>query len=83
MVCLKCQLFLKPKKNNVAVEERMPVGGEWKPYKLWAGDLWECKGCGIEVVSGFAPYPMREHFMEDYEDFRARTPHLVAIVDDS
>jgi len=43
----------------------------WQPYKLWAGDLWECRGCGAQIISGFgrAPVSERHHdrFAHDIE----------------
>jgi len=62
-ICMKCKLFYKPKKNGVAFIEGMPTGSGfprpgWKPYKLWEGDLWECKGCGHEIIVGVGAEPI-------------------------
>lgn len=61
-VCVKCRLFYKPKQNGVYFIEGMPLNGgtKWDPYKLWASDLWECKGCGSEIlVSNVMPVAER------------------------
>ena len=54
-VCVKCRLFYRPKKNGAYFEEGMPtteVGVKlWRSYKLWAGDLWQCRGCGSDSGS--------------------------------
>lgn len=54
-VCMKCKLFFRPKKNGTYFTEAMPRGSNeatrsWVPYKIWAGDLWECRGCGTEII---------------------------------
>jgi len=73
-VCLKCKLYYKIKKNGVYLTEMMPyTNGEWRPYKIWQGDLWECRGCGHEIVMGWGKRALREHFEEHFEDLRIRT----------
>jgi hypothetical protein len=62
LVCPKCQIELRPKKNGVAVEA-MTVDG---PYQLWVADLLSCPGCDLEVIARFAPRPLVEHFQSDY-----------------
>jgi len=62
-VCVPCRLFFKIKKNGVAIEEGMPNGeGAWTSYKLWQGDLWECSGCGTQIIRGFGHLAIAEHF---------------------
>ena len=49
----------------------------WKPYKLWLGDLWECNGCGHQIVVG-ALNPVSEHYMPDFDDqVQAMKPKLI------
>jgi hypothetical protein len=47
-----------------------PAGTEapdqWKPYKLWQGDLWKCRGCGAEIIVGVPHTPISEHFKSDF-----------------
>jgi hypothetical protein len=81
-ICVKCQRFFKPKKNGFNFTEAYPFGGsepakpgssephKWKPYKIWAGDLYECQGCGVQIVSGFGALPIREKHHEDFEHVR-------------
>lgn len=62
-ICAKCQMFFYPKKTGTAFVENM--AGR-KPYKLWMGDLWECRGCGSQVISGVGQRPIAEHFEDDF-----------------
>ena len=76
-ICVPCQRFFKPKKNDFYFTEGMEkVNGalcgnqapeDWRPYKIWAGDLYECKGCGAQIVSGFGDAPLSEHYMDGFE----------------
>jgi hypothetical protein len=52
-VCATCKRALRCKKNSYAV-----IDGNG----LWHADLWECPGCDLEVVLGFAPEPMMEPY---------------------
>ncbi len=48
-ICVPCQRFFRPKKNEFYFLEGMPIEQgaipgtteqeQWKPYKLWTGDL--------------------------------------------
>lgn len=83
-VCVPCQMFFRPKKTGFYFTEGMPIdtvepappGTEapekWEPYKLWVGDLWECRGCGTQIVVGVAGSPISEHYMEDFHDMQQR-----------
>lgn len=62
LVCTKCQVELKPETNGVKVIEMASFG----PYKIWNADLWKCRGCGLEIVSGFAHEPIAEHFQPTF-----------------
>ncbi len=53
----------------------------WGPYKLWKGDLWQCRGCGARIIVGVAARPVAEHFEEDYAA-RAAALEPVVRVDD-
>lgn len=81
-VCVTCGLFFRPKRNGQVFEEGKPDGAEpvrytaedgtkWSPYKLWSADLWECRGCGFQIIVGAGREPIAEHFHEDYEELRA------------
>lgn len=74
-VCVKCALFFRPEKNGVHWVEGKPVGemmdgkpvnGTWTGYKLWQSDLWECKGCGAEIIVGHALRPIAEDFQSGF-----------------
>jgi hypothetical protein len=77
-ICVKCQRFYHPQKNGVIFLEGMPrfegapagrEGAEfWQPYKLWRGDLWECRGCGHQIISGVARDPITEHYMPGFRE---------------
>jgi hypothetical protein len=38
----------------------------WEPYKLWMGDLWECRGCGHELIVGSGYQPISEDYWPDF-----------------
>lgn len=72
-ICVGCNRFYRPKQNGIVFEECMPMGGAapgqpegWRPYKLWRGDLWECEGCGHQLISGVASQPLDEHYLPTY-----------------
>lgn len=79
-ICKPCQRFFRPKKNGLFFIEGMPKGISprvqpgnqspdlWKPYKLWMGDLWECLGCGNEIIVGCGREPIGEHYQPDFEE---------------
>ena len=66
-MCAKCNIELRCKKNEVYVIEHASFG----PYKLWMADLWNCAGCGAEMVLGFGANPIREHFQPDFQGYIA------------
>lgn len=84
-ICVKCELFYRVKKNGVRFEEGMPTtsepGAPWEPYKLWVGDLWECRGCGDRIIVGVAPAPLAEHYQPDYAERVAREGSLFRVDD--
>jgi hypothetical protein len=83
-VCVPCGLFFKAKKTGAYVEEGMPrneARTEWDPYKVWVGDMYECRGCGAQMVIGFGQGPVAEHFQKDYQERVARM-NLVCRVND-
>lgn len=82
LVCLKCRLFYRIKKNGVVIEEGMPDGsGDSAPYKLWMADLYECTGCGSQLVTGFGQVPLAEHYQDRYARVREHNPPLAHIAD--
>lgn len=92
-VCVPCQRFFKPKRNGVGVLENRPNGNgvpagieaadQWLPYKLWDADLYECQGCGAQIVVGFGQMPLAEHFQQErFAAFReSKGPHIVTVND--
>jgi hypothetical protein len=74
-VCPTCNLFFRPKRIGTWIEEGKPHGEPviedgWSSYKLWPGDLYECPGCGVQIIIGFQAQPAREHYMIDYQALR-------------
>lgn len=80
-ICVPCQRFFRPKKTGFQFIEGMPKPGmveplrrgtekpeEWEPYKIWSGDLWECRGCGAQIVSGFGASPLFEHYQDNFKE---------------
>jgi len=76
-ICVACRRFYRPHQNGVWFLEGMPAFNgappglgapdQWKPYKLWRGDLWKCHGCGHELISGVAFDPFSEHYMPHFK----------------
>lgn len=78
-VCKPCNRFFRPEKNGyfflegMPKDDRRPEEGNaepeaWKPYKLWVGDLWKCKGCGAEIVVGVTGGPISEHYKSNFQE---------------
>lgn len=66
VVCVKCQTALRPHIIGALVIEMASFG----PYKVWAADLYKCPGCGIEIVTGFGPAPIRQdHYKPDFAEW--------------
>jgi hypothetical protein len=34
----------------------------WQPYKIWHSDLFECEGCGHQLITGHGREPISEHY---------------------
>jgi hypothetical protein len=68
-VLCACGRFMRCKKNAVAVEELTDDGA---PYRLWDADLFECPGCHVQVITGFARQPFAEAFQPTYDAMRRR-----------
>lgn len=82
MVCVGCGSFFKIKKNDVSVEELMPLkDGNWSSYKLWMADLYGCERCGVEVIAGFGHGPAAEHFQSGYAEIVQQLRPLVRVDD--
>ena len=80
-VCIPCQRFFRIKKSGFYFTEGMPIGPErappgteaperWRPYKIWAGDKWECEGCHATIISGFGNSPIAVQHKPDFEHYR-------------
>ncbi len=76
-ICIKCHRFFRCKKNDYYFIEASrdsfdikPGTAEpekWKPYKVWAGDLWECPGCEAQIISGVGTRSLSVHHEEKFE----------------
>ena len=86
-ICVPCQRFFHPLKNGIFFVEGMPTRDgalpgtadpkAWETYKLWSGDLWECRGCGAQIVVGAGQEPIAEHHQEKFAaDLRAYAPKI-------
>jgi hypothetical protein len=64
LVCVKCQVELRPELNGFKVVEMM---SDDRPYKIWDSDKWKCPECGFEVVSGFGYNAEKEHFETGFD----------------
>ena len=77
-ICVRCARFYRVKKNGFTFVEGMPKpsdyhvepgienDADWEDYKLWRGDLWECHGCGHQLIEGVASAPMAEHYQPEF-----------------
>lgn len=81
-ICVPCHRFFRIKKTGYYFTESMPKGNsappgiaapeKWTPYKIWSGDLWECEGCGAEIIHGTGRAPLAEHYEEGFTAMRHR-----------
>lgn len=79
-ICVPCQRFFRMKRSGYYFTEGMPVHNEaaagtaepegWRPYKLWSGDLYECQGCGAQIISGFGHGPIAIQHHDNFEALR-------------
>lgn len=79
-ICVPCKRFMRCVKNGHFWIEAMPKAGveqaipgdthgfQWEPYKLWAGDLYECKGCGTQTIAGVPTNPVAEHYEAKFDE---------------
>lgn len=90
-VCVPCQRFFRPKRNAFAWIEGKPDGNDappgteapdrWSPYKLWNSDMWECQGCGAQIVVGHAHQHVAEHYQDHFAAEVARTGATLQVND--
>ena len=66
MICVKCEVALRPAVNGVYVQEMYNKNKD--TYKVWCADIWKCPICGIEVVSGFGNKPCFGNWDDDCEE---------------
>lgn len=82
-ICIPCRRFFRQMKSGFYFTEAMPVGPgtarpgnadpeQWKPYKIWAGDLWVCEGCRASIISGTGLAPVSEHYKPDFAETMER-----------
>ena len=68
--------------SNLQAFENDPHPEEWKPYKLWCGDQWECQGCGHILLSGFGIHPISEHHMDNFQEWMEKLEQPLFQVND-
>jgi hypothetical protein len=86
-ICMNCKLFYRPKRNGVYFTESMPTGKGfprpgWRPYKVWVGDLWECKGCHSEIIVGVGEGPVSVQHQPNFHELRLLTEADKINIDD-
>jgi hypothetical protein len=64
LVCIPCEVELKPSENGVYVVEMASFG----PYKICSADAWICPKCDNEIVAGFGYEAMKEHFQTGFTE---------------
>lgn len=89
-VCVRCQRFFRPRKNGAVWEEGKPVGqlqdgrpvdGTWESYKLWYGDLWECRQCGAQIIVGTGATPIARSHEFVYHELKKDMAPVVFVED--
>ena len=65
MVCVSCEVELKPQENGVLVIEMASFGA----YKVWNADVWECPKCNHQTVAGFGNNPLHEHYEDGFAEY--------------
>jgi hypothetical protein len=60
-----------PTTNDAPAGTQAPE--QWTPYKIWVGDLWQCRGCNAQILSGFGQQPISEHYFPTFSDTLVRT----------
>ena len=65
-VCVPCAREMRCKKNDYLVSDREPA------CYVWAGDMFECEGCGHQVVVGWAKEPVRWGHEDGFAEYHAR-----------
>ena len=84
IVCVKCSRQMRPKQNGVEVTDLLrrvdEFGNEdYRPYKVWQSDLWECQDCGqvvahiADVAIRFPQQPIAEHYQPGFEERAFKT----------
>lgn len=83
-VCVGCERFMRMKKSGFYFTEGcQPKGSsDWQPYKVWAGDLWECPTCNHQTIAGTGMFPVAERHMPDFLDIRKETDATQLLVKD-
>jgi len=78
LVCVKCEVELRPEKNGVVVPVMFMENT--KVYEIYRADKWMCPKCGYEVVAGFGKLPMAEHFKDKCEEIVKQMKENDAVV---
>lgn len=73
-VCVRCEKEMKPEKNGIYVEEHTHLGG---PYRIWMAELYKCRSCNIEIVTGFGRIPIANHPEPNYAEEQKRVTHHI------
>ena len=86
-VCVQCQTFYRVKKNGIVLLEQMPVATAaepgtidptaWEPYKIWLADLYECRSCGMQIVTGYGANPASKHHEQGFMEAMQYVTHIV------
>lgn len=50
------------------IEPGLAEPENWHPYKIWCGDVWECQGCGAQIISGVGAGPVDEHYKDGFKE---------------
>lgn len=77
-ICVQCGMFYRVKKSGYYFIEGAPRENgarpgkannkHWTDYKLWCGDLWECRGCDTQIIVGTGHQPVAEKHHPDFHE---------------
>ena len=69
-VCVKCHLEFRPARIGVVVVELYTR--DQVPYRMINGDVWQCPGCGAEIIVNYGTNSLYHHD----EGFEDRLEHI-------
>jgi len=70
VICTTCKIKMEHLRSGVYVLETYEDGV--RPYKVWSADLYVCKNCYNEVITGFGNGPISKVFNDNFQEWVAK-----------